>query len=204
MDGQMIIQFLTDYGYAIMFPLMMVFGPIVAIVAAFMSSMGVFNVYVVFLISLVAGMLGDVLLYGAGHKWGIGVVKRFGKYTKITEEKVLKMENAFDCHGGKIIIAVKATTGLCWVTFLAAGIVKMPFWRFFGYTIIGGLLWSSFLVIMGYFFGYMYSQIAQYISYAGWIMAVIIVIMIILWNKYDKKKSQKILKSTCDVPFAKS
>ena len=186
-----------------MFPLMMVFGPIVTLVASFMASLGVFNVYVVFVISLVAGMIGDVLLYGAGRKWGIGSVRRVGKYIRVTEKSVEKMERAFECHGGKMIIAVKSTTGLCWVTFIAAGIVKMPFWRFFGYTIIGGLVWSGSLVILGYFFGYMYSQIAKYISFGGWLLAVIIVMTIVGWYKYDKKKTRKILSDTCDVKVAK-
>lgn len=203
MDEQMIIQFLVDYGYLIMFPLMMVFGPIVTLIAAFMASMGVFNVYTVFVISLIAGMLGDVLLYGAGRKWGMGSVRSVGKYIRVTEKSVEKMERVFKCHGGKIIIIVKSTTGLCWVTFIAAGIAKMPFWRFFGYTIIGGLIWSSSLVLLGYFFGYMYNQIARYISFGGWILAGVMILIVIGWHQYDKKKTKKILSSTCDNRVAK-
>ncbi|XLQ19963.1 MAG: DedA family protein [Candidatus Moraniibacteriota bacterium] len=193
MDGQVVIQFLNEYGYAIMIPLMMIIGPIVAIVAAFMASMGVFNVYVVFCISLVAGIIGDVLLYGIGRKWGMRFVNKIGYRVGIKESSVLKMEKAFNGHGGKIIIAVKSTTGLCWVTFIAAGIVKMPFWKFFMYTLIGGIFWSGFLVIIGYSFGYMYERIVEYVSWAGWIMSTLFIGSALIWYKWDKKKAKEIL-----------
>lgn len=204
MDGDLIIQFLTNYGYIIMIPLMMVIGPVVSVVAAFMASMGIFNVYVVFIISFVAGMIGDILLYGTGRKWGMKAVYRFNGRFGVTKSAVLKMERAFEAHGGKLIIAVKSTTGLCWVTFIAAGIVKMPFWRFFMYTIIGGFVWSGFLVIVGYFFGYMYKQIVHYISFAGWILAVLLIGALVVWYKHDKKKSQKILQNIGTVSVAQN
>ncbi|MEA3323343.1 MAG: DedA family protein, partial [Patescibacteria group bacterium] len=202
--GELVIQFLTNYGYIIMIPLMMVIGPIVSIVAAFMASMGIFNVYIVFVISFVAGMIGDILLYGAGRKWGMRAVHRINGRFGVTENSVLKMEKAFEAHGGKLIIAVKSTTGLCWVTFIAAGIVKMPFWRFVMYTIIGGFVWSGFLVIVGYFFGYMYKQIVQYISFAGWILAALLIAALVAWYKHDKRKSQKILQNMGTVTVAKN
>ena len=197
MEGEMIIQFLFDYGYVIMIPLMMAIGPIVTLVAAFMSSWGVFNVSVIFFASLVAGMIGDIALYGIGRRWGMQFVSRFGKYFGITERAVFRMENAFLCHGGKIIIGVKSTTGLCWVTFIAAGIVKMSFLRFLFYTLIGGIVWSGGLTIAGYFFGYMYNQIAKYISWAGWIVLFLVLLSALLWFFSERKRKQKILKNIC-------
>lgn len=197
MEGEAIIQFLSAYGYIIMIPLMMAIGPIVTIVASFMASWGVFNVWVVFLVSLIAGMIGDVILYCVGRKWGMQFVNRIGKYFGITEQLVLRMENAFLCHGGKIIIGVKSTTGLCWVTFVAAGIVKMSFWRFLFYTFIGGIIWSGGLTIAGYFFGYMYNQIADYISWAGWIVLTLAFLSGLLWFFGEKRRKQRILQNAC-------
>lgn len=197
MESEMIIQFLMSFGYIIMFPFMIAFGPIVTIIAAFMSSWGVFNIYWVFAISLFAGMIGDVALYFVGRKWGLPFVDHIGKYIGITQQSVIKMENAFMCHGGKIIIAVKSTTGLCWVTFIAAGMVKMPFWRFFFYTAIGGLIWSGGLTIVGYFFGYMYNRIVEYLSWAGWIVLGVAGVAFFLWYVYEKRRKKRILQGVC-------
>ncbi|HIP50341.1 MAG TPA: DedA family protein [Candidatus Pacebacteria bacterium] len=190
MDGQLIIQFLSEYGYWIILPLMIIEGPIVTLIAAFMASLGVFNIYVIFLLSILGDVLGDVIFYWIGCKGGIHFVRRVGKYIGITEELVVKMEKFFASHGGKTIFAVKSTTGLCWATFIAAGIVKMPFRKFVGYSVLGGLVWSGFLVIMGYFFGYLYEQIVDYINYSGLIiggLAVIFFVGLGLYKKYETK-----------------
>ncbi len=190
MDGQIIIQFLTNHGYWILLPLMIIEGPIVTLVAALMASLGVFNIWIVFLLSVLGDMLGDVIFYGIGRWKGMMFVQKFGRHIGITKALVLKMEKYFKNHGGKTIVIVKSTTGLCWATFVAAGIVKMPFRKFVTYSILGGLVWSSFLVVMGYFFGYLYEQIADYINYAGWIigsLALAFFVGIGLYKKYETK-----------------
>ena len=137
--GQQIFQFLSQYGYWVMLPLMIVEGPIATIFAATLAALGAFNVWIVLIFSILGDSVGDVLLYGAGYRWGMGFVRNFGKYIGITEKLVLKMEKYFASHGGKTIFAVKSTTGLCWATFTAAGIVKMDFRKFLKYSILGGI-----------------------------------------------------------------
>jgi membrane protein DedA with SNARE-associated domain len=192
MDGQTITQFLTDYGYWILLPLMIIEGPIVTLIAAFMASMGIFNIYVVFFLSVLGDMLGDIVFYGAGRWKGMIFVHKIGKHIGITEALVIKMEKFFVRHGGKTIVAVKSTTGLCWATFIAAGIVKMPFLKFVGYSFLGGIIWSAFLVFMGYFFGSLYEQIAEYINYAGIVIGSIAIAFFVGINMFKKNKTKHI------------
>jgi len=189
MDGQIITQFLTEYGYWIMFPLMIIEGPIVTLIAALLASFGVFDIYIVFSLSVAGDIFGDVLFYGAGRKWGMHFVQHIGRHIGITEGLVIKMEKFFVNHGGKAIMIVKSTTGLCWATFIAAGIVKMPFKKFLLYSFLGGLLWSAFLVFMGYFFGNLYGKIATYIDYAGWIVGGLAMLFFIGVGIYKKHKT---------------
>lgn len=190
-SGQYIFEFLRSYGYWLMLPLMIIEGPVVTIIAAMLASLGAFNVFAVLFLSMLGDMIGDILLYGAGYKWGMGFVKGFGSKMGITEKVVLKMENYFKKHGGKTIFAVKSTTGLCWATFVAAGIVKMDFKKFVRYSFLGGIVWSGLLVSMGYFYGYLWKEIKQYISWAGWIIAGVAIISFIVITLYKKKQSEK-------------
>ncbi len=189
--GQQIFQFLSQYGYWVMLPLMIIEGPVATIIAATLAALGAFNVWVVLIFSILGDVIGDILLFGAGYKWGMGFVRNFGKYIGITEKLVLKMEKYFASHGGKTIFAVKSTTGLCWATFVAAGIVKMDFAKFVRYSILGGLVWSGFLVAMGYFYGYLWREISQYIDWIGWAIGGVAVVSyfgITLYKKYESKK----------------
>lgn len=187
------MQFLSHHGYWILLPLMILEGPGVTMLAALLAAAGFFNVFVVFILSIIGDVVGDVLLYGAGWRWGMGFVRRVGRHIGITESLVLRMEKYFVRHGGKTIFVVKSTTGLCWATFTAAGIVKMPFKKFLLYSILGGLVWSGALVAVGYFYGYLWKEIEQYIKWAGWAIGGLAIATFIGANLYKKWKSQEIV-----------
>jgi membrane protein DedA with SNARE-associated domain len=193
-DPTQIFDFLSHYGYWIMLPLMIVEGPVITIIASMLARLGAFNIFIVFVFSVLGDMIGDVILYGLGYKFGMHFVRKIGKYMGITESLVLRMESYFKRHGGKTIFTVKSTTGLCWATFTAAGIVKMDFRKFVKYSFLGGLAWSGFLVAMGYFYGYMWVQLKQYISWAGYIIFALAILSIISVQLFKKKQSGEILK----------
>jgi membrane protein DedA with SNARE-associated domain len=192
MDGQVITQFLSQYGYIILLPLMIIEGPIVTLIAAFMASMRIFDIRIILILSILGDMIGDLLYYSIGHKWGMKFVEHIGKYIGITRKLVSRMEKFFALHGGKTVFIAKATTGLCGVTFVTAGIVKMPLKKFITFSFSGGILWSSFLVAMGYFFGYFYTQIEQYIEYAGSVIFGIAVCVFIIINIVKKHETEEI------------
>lgn len=192
--GQHIFQFLSQYGYWIMLPLMVVEGPVVTLVGAMLSSLGAFNVFVVFIFSVLGDIIGDVILFGLGYKYGMGFVRNVGKYIGITENLVRKMEKYFSRHGGKTIFAVKSTTGLCWATFVAAGIAKMDFRKFLKNSFYGGIVWSGFLVAMGYFYGYLWREIRDNISWIGWAITLAATITFSIITIYKKWQARKILR----------
>ncbi|MDO8529458.1 MAG: DedA family protein [bacterium] len=191
--GQQIFQFLSHYGYWIMVPLMIVEGPVITIVSAMLAKLGAFNAVIVFVFSVAGDMIGDMILYWLGYAFGMSFVNKVGRYIGITENLVLRMKSYFEKHGGTTVFSVKATTGLCWATFTAAGIVRMDFKKFLKYSFLGGLVWSGFLVAMGYFYGYMWKELRQYISQAGWIIASLALISFVGVQIYKRKQSKKII-----------
>ncbi len=192
--GQNIFFFLQHYGYWVMLPLMIIEGPVVTIISALLASLGAFNVWLVFIFSVTGDIIGDVFLYEIGYFRGLNFVKRFGKYIGITEKLVMRMEKYFAKHGGKTIFIVKSTVGLSWATFIAAGIVKMNFKKFLKYSFLGGVVWSGFLVSMGYFYGYLWREMKQYIEWIGWIIFALALITFVFVNIYKSYQSKKILK----------
>lgn len=172
---------------------MIIEGPLATIMAATLAALGAFNVFVVIFFSILGDIIGDVVLYGLGYKYGMSFVNRVGKYVGITEKLVLKMEKYFLKHGGKTIFAVKSTTGLCWATFAAAGIVKMDFRKFMTNSILGGIVWSGFLVAMGYFYGYLWREIKATIAWIGWLVSIVAVITFLVIQIYKKYQAKKML-----------
>jgi membrane protein DedA with SNARE-associated domain len=192
--GQNIFQFLQHYGYWVMLPLMIIEGPVATVIAAMLASLGAFNVFIVLLLSILGDVIGDVALYALGCRFGMGFVQYVGKYLGITEKLVLRMQEYFKEHGGKTIFAVKSTTGLSWATFTAAGIAKMDFRKFLKNSFYGGIVWSGFLVAMGYFYGYLWRDIKQYIEWIGWVIFAVAFFSIAIIAVYKNYQTKKLFK----------
>jgi membrane protein DedA with SNARE-associated domain len=180
-------------GYPFMLLVMIIEGPIMTILAAFTAKLGFFNVYVVFLLSILGDVIGDAILYYIGYSGGAKTLEKAERVLKIKPAIVAKIEYLFEKHGKKTIFAVKSTTGLCWITFIAAGAVRMNFKDFLSASILGGIVWSGFLVAMGYFFGYAFKQIGIYIKYAGLVVFLSAVVFYAAVTFYKKHQSEKIL-----------
>ena len=195
LTGQQIFNFLSHFGYWIILPLMIIEGPVITIISAMLAKLGAFNVFIVFILSVLGDIIGDVVLYYLGYTLGNKFVNRIGKYLGITEKVILKMETYFKKHGGKTIFTVKSTTGLCWATFAAAGIVKMDFKKFLKFSVFGGFVWSGFLVAMGYFYGYMWVELKQYIKWAGWLAVALAIFSISIVQLYKSYQAKRIFKN---------
>ncbi|PIU79558.1 MAG: hypothetical protein COS72_00115 [Candidatus Moranbacteria bacterium CG06_land_8_20_14_3_00_43_56] len=191
--SQEFIQLLPYWGYPLMLLLMTLEGPIITIISAFLASLGYFNIFIVFSLSVLGDVLGDIVLYFIGYFGGHKILLKAEKFLKIKESVIEKLREKFRQNGAKIIFYVKSTTGLCYITFILAGTTRMKLSKFVKYSILGGLFWSSFLVIVGYFFGYAAEQISEYIKYAGYIILTGAVMFFIGLTLYKKKQAKEIL-----------
>jgi membrane protein DedA with SNARE-associated domain len=188
-----VLDYIKTIGYPLMLVVMIIEGPMITILAAFAASLGCFNVFMVLTLSILGDIIGDVILYSIGYFGGNRALKKAEEILKIKPAIVTRLEELFHFHGKKTIFAVKSTTGLCWITFIAAGTMQMKFKDFIAASFFGGIIWSGFLVIMGYFFGFAFEEINQYIKYAGVIIFFSAFIFYIIIVLYKKRRSGQIL-----------
>jgi membrane protein DedA with SNARE-associated domain len=191
--SQDFIHLLPYWGYPLMFVLMFFEGPFATMIAAFLASQGYFNVGIVFLLSVIGDVLGDIGLYHIGYYGGPHIIEKAQNFLKIPGTTIEKLKNKFHQSSSRIIFYVKSTTGLCAITFILAGTLRMKFSKFLKYSFLGGLAWSSLLVTLGYFFGYAAAQISQYIKYAGIAIFIAAIIAVIVISLIKKRESREIL-----------
>jgi membrane protein DedA with SNARE-associated domain len=188
-----ILSHIKTIGYPLMLLVMILEGPLITILASFAASLGFFNIFIVFILSVAGDIIGDIILYAIGYFGGNAALYRAEKVLKVKPEIVAKMESLFFKHGKKTIFAVKSTTGLCWITFIAAGSVRMRLKDFLLASFLGGLLWSGFLVIVGYFFGYAFAKIGDYIHFAGLLIFFSAIIFYVIFTLYKKHQAKLLL-----------
>lgn len=167
------LDLITDTYYFILFPLMVIEGPVVMIIAGFLVSLGYYGLGDVIISAVVAALCGDFLHYAAG-RWGRKrVIDRWGRYVGITPKSLARTEQLFEKHPGKALMLNKWSFAFTGVGLVAAGAVKMPLRRFFIYNLLAEIPKSAALVLVGYYLGDAYAKANRYLTYSITVITII-------------------------------
>lgn len=119
--------------------------------AGAISTTGVMNIWLLYVILLVAAFLGDTVNYWIGHFIG---PKAFEMNSKLLKKEHLKKAEAFyEKHGGKAIVLARFVPIVRTFAPFVAGVSKMSYSHFLLYNAVGGFVWVSAFLFAGYFFG---------------------------------------------------
>jgi membrane protein DedA with SNARE-associated domain/membrane-associated phospholipid phosphatase len=102
-------------------------------------------------ITWLSAFLGDTVSFMLGAKLGRGFLVRHGARFRISDERIHQVEQYFDRHGGKTIFIGRFIGLVRALAPFIAGSSKMRYGAFAPYSILGTGLWSTALILVGYF-----------------------------------------------------
>lgn len=109
------------------------------------------NIFAMWALLLVAGIIGDMVNYHVGQYLG---PKAFsGKYRFLKQSYLDKTEAFYAKYGGKTIIYARFVPIVRTFAPFVAGVGSMSYKKFAFYNIIGAVLWVTSFLFIGYFFG---------------------------------------------------
>lgn len=112
---------------------------------------GAINIWVLLIIMIIGGILGDSTSYFLGKRYGR---KMFKKDAKFLNKKNLKIgEKAFHKHGGKAVFFARFLGPLSWTIPFVAGINNMKYKSFLKYNIPAVTLGIGQVIIVAYLIG---------------------------------------------------
>lgn len=150
-------HFLATYGYLALFPLAVLEGPVASVVAAFLASRGLLAVAPVFVVVVLADLVGDLLYYGAG-RWLLGWLRqRRGAWAGRLLRRVERLAPRIRARAGSMLLFGKLTHSAGFAVLLAAGAAHVRLPRFLAFNLAGSLVKSAVLVAAGYWFGRLFS-----------------------------------------------
>ena len=127
-------------------------GDSLLITAGIFAAKGDLNIFLLIFLLFIAGVLGNMVGYIFGHKVGKRLFSR--EDSVLFHKKHLKHAHAFyEKHGGKAIILARFIPIVRTFAPIVAGIADMPYTTFMFFNIIGGLLWTVGITLLGYFVG---------------------------------------------------
>ena len=129
-------------------------GETVVMAVAFLASQTKeLSVVVIWFASILGTMAGSNISYAIGHAGGRPMLLRIGRRFPKLEAGMFKAEEYFELHGSKTIFISRFTAGFKnWMPTIA-GATRMRLDVFEVYTLLSAVVYSTGLVIIGYFFG---------------------------------------------------
>ncbi len=186
-----ILIWLESSKYILLFLGTIIEGPIVMLASGFLYKVGQFNFLPMYLALVFGDFIADIGWYCVGRYGTRSAIFKYGYFLGITPETLTKVEARFIKYHHKILIISKLTMGLGFalVVLIVAGIFKVPFKNYVILNLIGGFIWTAFLVAVGYLIGNIYGIIpaSAKIIFLG-IMAIVIVVSVKYINNYLAKK----------------
>jgi membrane-associated protein len=157
-------QVTADYGtttYAILFAIVfcetgLVVTPILPgdsllFAAGALSALGQLNPWFMGILLIVAAILGDMVNYWAGRKFGARIFKPNARFLK--QEYLDRTAAFYEKYGGKTVVIARFVPIIRTFAPFVAGMGSMRYRRFFAYNVIGAVMWVVICVSAGYLFG---------------------------------------------------
>ncbi len=163
-------------------------GQSIVILGGFLVKVGVLDLGDVLFVSALGAIIGDLIGFLLGKKYGYSFITRYGKYFFFKREHFEKTKKVMNHHTGKTLVIGRFNSLTRAFAPFVAGSTNVSFLKFFTYNIIGGLSWAISFVMVGYIFGKSYEIISRYIGKFIFIALVVSIVLVYLYRFINKRK----------------
>ena len=137
------------------------------------------NLVLVIVVATAAEVIGSLAGYLIGAFGGRPLVDRVGKYVLLTHKDLDRAEAWFGRRGEPLVLFGRFVPLLRSFVSLAAGLGEMAVAKFTVFTLIGCTIWCTALTSLGYSLGSSYKHVLKDFSYAGYLVAALVVLAVI-------------------------
>ena len=153
-------------------------GETAVVYGGVLAAAGKVSVAVVLLVVWVAAVVGDSIGFEVGRVLGPRLTR--APILRNHPDRIAGAQDYLRSKGGRAVVMGRFTAFLRAVMPGLAGASRMPYRRFLVFNVIGGVLWGSVCVLLGYFLAHSISRVTQYLGVTSGAIAVFIVLGL-LW-----------------------
>src|SRR5215213_9542864 len=125
----------------------------VLLAAGVLVQQGHLDLWYAIVVGILGAVIGNQIGYLVGHRAGRAFVLKWGRYIKLTPERLEQVEGLFARHGGRAVFVARFFSVFRVLEALVAGISRMRWGTFVFYSVLSGAVWATAVVLVGYFFG---------------------------------------------------
>lgn len=169
-------ELIVRYGYFAMYALLAVGivglpvpDEILMTFVGYLTSVGLFNFATALIVCFMGAITGMIVSYFLGRGVGKPFLWRYGKWIKLTPERLAVAEGWFHKYGLWTVTFGYFVPGVRHFTCYLAGVSSVKFWKYMLFAGSGALVWSTTFLTLGYFIGNSLEAVEEAIhNYVGW------------------------------------
>ncbi|HEX6543979.1 MAG TPA: DedA family protein [Ktedonobacterales bacterium] len=161
-------------------------GGTLALLGAFYARLGMLNLAWVIFFAWIGTVLGYHIDYLFGRfalsklmaRWGgspLGQRLRLAARLRLARRMLAR-------YGGRAILVSHVVGHIRSFVALSAGATHMPYRRFLAFELVAALVWNIIFGLLGYLAGAEYDRIIQVVERAGWIIASVVILAVLVWK----------------------
>lgn len=185
-DMQSILSLIQSQSYLLIFILMIFEGPIVTVAASFAASLGLLDIYIIFLLSLLGNQVPDIFFYFIGRHSRGPRIERWLSKLGINKSKIKKLENGYKKHAGKTLTFIKLIPPLPVPGLILAGFTRVPIKKFLFISLLFNLVSTIVATLAGYYIGIAAGSIFKYFKIGEYALILIIPLVILLYLLFKR------------------
>lgn len=124
-------------------------GDALVFAAGAVAAAGATSLPVMWVLFIVATVLGTMTSYALGKRVGPAAFRERRRF--LNAEQLEHARVFFERYGGRTLAVGRFVPVVRTLAPVVAGIVRMPYVRFLLYTVLGCVLWVTFMLLSGYF-----------------------------------------------------
>jgi membrane protein DedA with SNARE-associated domain len=189
-----VVEWLLEYGYIVLFPLLIIDGTAFGFLAGVLAGAGVFNPFIVFALWLAAKAIGDPFVYYSARH-GAAYIEKLPYAKNIISS--LRNNNETDegrglisllkNHFVKLMIIAKTfpIPSLSTALYISGGVLRLPPRRVFLGPMIVQPFVSAAVIALGFFFGGVIQSPQRLLTMAG-VVVLLFMTFFVVYSKYLK------------------
>ncbi len=156
-------------------------GETVVVGGAFLSTpqYGSLSFALVWAYAVLGTTIGSNISYFLGRRGGREALVRYGNRFHISEERIAEAEEYFFLHGSKTVFLSRFTVGFKSFVPMIAGVSRMRLPWFEFYTFLGAAVYTTIIMVIGYFVGENFERALSIVSGVGYAGLAVFVALLI-------------------------
>lgn len=181
--------------YIILGLFVLVEGPIATLFGAAAASAGLMRPWGVFAAAAIGNLSADTLWYTLGYLGKTKWISQFGKRFGLRESLIKHLEQQMIAHATRVLFLAKLTLSFVIPSLIAAGLLRIPWRRWFPALIAAETLWTGSLVLIGFYTTEAIKRVEQWVEYTALGASLLFVAFVILGGRrlirqWDKDSEQ--------------